>query len=184
VPLATGYVSLTDWLAIAGLGIGLIGAIAGIIAAAYAWKAFRSSERSGSTADRRYALQIEPRVQLQYPVKRSGVDGSITARISNAGGAAKAYVILLNESDSVHLGRGSMPEHASLDVQLRWLGIQVAGIPYQTVAVTVAQDVEDRWWDCLTHTVVTDWQAWLDEHPVLFDAGAFEQTGLPLVPGP
>jgi hypothetical protein len=174
--------SLSDLLAAVGVGIGLIGAVAGIAAAVYAWKAYRSSEQAGTTADRRYALQIEPRVQLQFPVKRSAYDGTISATVSNAGGAAKAYVLLLNESDGLHLARGSMPEHASVDVQLQRLGVQVASVPYHSMEISVAQDVEGRWWDCLTHSLVTDWAAWLQKHHVLYEAGAFELTELPLVP--
>jgi hypothetical protein len=177
-------VSLGDWLAAAGIGVGLIGAAAGIVAAVYARRAYRSTERAGTTAELRYALRIEPRVQLQIQTKRSFHDGSITATITNAGGAAKAFVILLNERDGLHLARGSMPEHASLDVQMQQLGIQVGSIPYPSVEVAVAQDVEGRWWDCLAHMPLTDWEAWLQRHKELLDAGGFEQTQLPLIPSP
>jgi hypothetical protein len=177
-------VTFSDQLALLGVVIGLVAAAAGVVAAVYALKAYRSSERAGSAADRRYELQVEPRVQLQFPVAQSSVDGSFSGRISNAGGAAKSYFVLLNESNGLHRVRGSVPEHASVAVQFEALGFIVASVPFNAAVVTVAEDLEGRWWDCLTHTLVSDWPVWVEAHQELFDAGAFEYSGLPLVPGP
>jgi hypothetical protein len=148
----------------------------------FAIKAYRSSERAGTKADRRFALEVEPRVQVQFPVKRSFEDGSVTATISNAGGAAKAYVLLLNYPDGLHQSRGSLPEHASVQAHFQHISIQLSGLPYQSAVVTLAQDIEGRWWDCLAHSEVTNWQAWIAAHQELVDGGALEYADLPLLP--
>jgi hypothetical protein len=130
-------------------GATVVGAVAGIGAAVFAFFAWFSTVRASRTADRRHMAEIQPRPLLNI---RDGSavgekDEFIEATIANAGGAAPKVAYLVQAHEVLYLYIGSLPEHCLAQVcRINRIAILDRDRPFRVVW-GIAQDVDGNWWD-------------------------------------
>jgi hypothetical protein len=125
-------------------------------AAVFAFRADQSSRRGSAAADVRWEQEIRPRPQVSSMRPEYADQPGTGMVIANVGGAAIDGVCLVRLRDQCFYSRSAQPAHSADDgvafTRVGQLDERAGRSMNETaeVLLVLAQDIEGRWWNCLT----------------------------------
>ena len=131
-----------DAIAVAGLVVGIISAIAACFAAWYAKSGLKEQRSAAAESARRHENSIQPRVNIT--LNKGGFYWS------NPGGAALAYLYVGIFDRDVYVYCRPMPAQTSAPGQLSIVPQTKVTTDYSGVVCSIAKDADGDWWDLVT----------------------------------
>jgi hypothetical protein len=151
--------------------IGVIAAVAGVVAAFYAVKAYVSSRDTSIEQQRQRAKDIRPRPVVTEGTHRGGMS-EWQVIVVNAGGAVVQGLVVVRSVNSVYEGPLTLGAHTPPGaLHMRRVGTTAVAVGF-TVLILLAQDTDAHWWNVLAGERLdvawdspdnTDCRAWIDQ---------------------
>jgi hypothetical protein len=98
-----------DVVASLGVVFGGIAAVAAVVAAVYSVVIWRQGRRDQQVANRRWRMQVEPRLRIETIDRVAGHPAVVD--LFNAGGAASTSFLAVHEGNGVFVGGSAVPGH-------------------------------------------------------------------------